>query len=211
VFRNQTAQHQEALRSAIGFTDADLKSNRVGRLSEQQRQALHQDQSKSAVKWWIIIGISAVFVFLGLSTPVWGGVCVSYSAPLFLLALPAAFLEQNKIRKVLKQGRVNMIQGVLSKRGPQALQSNAKNPVNYIYMEGQRFTVSEGVYETLDDDALYRLYYVEATSFLRGKEMKLLAAEWLDEEEVLGRLNNAQVSDEQHAGQPIRRTTQSGL
>lgn len=201
--------------SAIGFTDADVKSNRVGRLSEHQRQALIQDQSKSAVKWWIVIGIAALGVFIGLSTPLWGAMCLQYAGPIFVLALPAAFLEQNKVRKVIKQGRVSMMQGILSKRGPQnVMQKNsAKNTTHYIYMEGHRFTVSQGVYEALDDDALYRLYYVETTGFLKGKELKLLAAEWLDEEEVLGRLDEEQSVDDAYLSErPVRRrTTQSRM
>src|SRR5688572_16048027 len=126
VFGNEAAEHQEHLMSAIGFTDADLKSNRAGRLSENQRQGLIRDQSQSAVKWWIVIGIAALGIFIGLSSPLWGSVCLSYAAPIFVLALPAAFMEQNKVRKVIKQGRVRIMQGILSKRGPQnTLQKNS--------------------------------------------------------------------------------------
>lgn len=213
MFGRNIIDHQELLMSAIGFTDADLKANRAGRLSERQRQNLFRDQSQSAIKWWAVIGIAGLGVLMGLSSPMWGSLCFPYAAPILFVALPAAFLEQNKIRKVVKQGRVSIMQGILSKRGPQNTLQKNTNPktTRFIYMEGQRFTVSQGVYEALDDDALYRLYYVEATSFLKGKELKLLAAEWLDEDEVLGHLEDSQSLDEHYEADTRvrRRTTQN--
>lgn len=160
------------LRKTIKFMDKDLKANRSGVMTQEQRRRIQRGQVWGAVFWWFMA------LFFGLPPVVmatrqdWQGEPGVWLVGLFSLFFVAiAFWQQNQTKKILIENQVNSVSGFLSRRVDMVYTGKVFVPVHKITVDDKTFTVEQKVYDSFDEGEHYTLYYVAGTERLLSAEL----------------------------------------
>jgi hypothetical protein len=172
-----------SLMHALGFTDADLKANREGYMTFEQRQHLAETQSMGSwlygVAAALIAGIGVIFalnVFMFSSDngreaifapSVCAGIIIA-GFTLVVLWIPMHVLQQQThlYRADLHKGLVQQIMGKVIR------QVRLGELLGYdLVVAEERFSVSPYTYEQFTDGATYTLYYTPNSKTILSAEL----------------------------------------
>jgi hypothetical protein len=181
---NEKRKNTPDLMHALSFTDADLKANREGYMTFEQRQKLRTSQT--TYSWFfgvggIIFAIIGVMLVGSLFMPSvdkgTGGIAVIsvcavvFTAGIILgmawLGLRIFQLQSQLYQADLHKGEVQQVTGVVVRQ----LQVGNKS-VGYELLVGEeRFRVSAYTYKQFTDGAAYTLYFTPNTKTLLAAEL----------------------------------------
>lgn len=175
LFKKKAPPTRDDLMKALKFTDADLKANREGHMTNPQRQRLRRQQMWQALGMWTLAGFMAFTVILigsfstfktdrmmniGVMLP------VAMFIGLVMLFVWMAFQYQAKTKADLHKGLVQHITGSMYRRT--YVVYTGKTFVRYyeLHLGGEVFKVSCRVYNAFIDGGGYDLFYAPNTKAL---------------------------------------------
>jgi hypothetical protein len=162
--KNDTAPVSPELMKALNFTDADLKANREGYLTQRQRRKILLTEGCLVVFLWFFVAVLSLYYFNGEPFHWWQGNlalfgCTSIYGLVFLGFIAAALALQEAVRKDLKNA-------------PAVLRERISKPHQFtrkhfsICAGKQEFHVSRQVYEAFHEGGKYELFYAPRTETL---------------------------------------------
>jgi hypothetical protein len=157
------ADTPQGLMQAAKFTEADLAANRAGTLSEAQRlnvQRWSREMRVASFTAWgvfaTIIAVLGVIVVIGAPQA-----ALPVGAVLAAVMLIVSFFVGLGLRRAseVASGRVRIAEGVAAK---QIKRHDKSHLTRYYVTIGEvRFQLAKGLFDVLDEDAGYRVYYIQ--------------------------------------------------
>jgi hypothetical protein len=173
--------HQD-LMAALKFTDADLKANREGHLTQAQRSHLRRNQAWQALFTWGMAAFLAFTIFM-VSRSVSDAFSKSSNPsnialvfpPLIFAGLMAmfvwmAFKYQTQTKADLHKGYVSSLSGMVQRKTYVVYTGKSSYPVYELHLNGEVFRVSHKVYQTFVDERDYDIFYAPNTRTLLSAE-----------------------------------------
>ena len=157
-------QPEDAVAKAHIFSLEDLEVNRVGRLSDRQKSML----SIRLAGWLGLAGLYIVILVLFIYFQVvsQGNLLLGLAGILFLMILISSCLnEASPLREDLQRDVVKTASGQLHKGYGVAHGSTRHSYVAHyhIRIQNQLFSITPMIYDHVNEDESYRIYYVEGT------------------------------------------------
>lgn len=168
------------LMNALKFSDAELKANRAGYLTQAQRLAMQRRQRWQAVFTWSMAAFIAFTMWLvgssvsdffvrkmgniGLILP------LLIFAALMVMFVWMAFKFQSQTKADLYKGHVSSINGRVQRHTYVVYTGKTAYRVYELHVMGEVFRVSGKVYNAFVDDGSYDIFYAPNTRTLLSAE-----------------------------------------
>ena len=152
--------YRGALADAVGFSDADLESNRAGRLSQSQRASLMRED-RIRIGFVVLCAVVAVVSFVIALTFGPGNIKALKGWALtafFVLAAGLGIVSAQKLWRDLRSGVVRAVEGFVTS----TMQQSGSAQEYYWVVGDQRFSVTGDMY-TILEPGRYRLYMLPRT------------------------------------------------
>jgi hypothetical protein len=160
------------LMKAVKFIDKDLKANRSGVLTEEQRKRIQRGQVWGALFWWvtaIFLAFPVVFIATRQDWQSEPGVWLLGLAAIGCVA--AAFWQQSRTKNILLQNQVDSVSGFLSRRVDMVYTGKVFVPIHKLTVGDKTFTVDKKAYDAFEEGSHYTLYYVPQTEQVLSAEL----------------------------------------
>jgi hypothetical protein len=174
------------LQQALNFTEEDLRANRDGELSAEQRIKLEISRRGSLRVLWIMTAIALLSVAIGFFQGGMGAIGFgSIALLLAILGLVEYLTTYRAFQHDLTLAKIETAQGVIDylRSGGSNLLDTELRPSG-IRLGDMKFLLMEDQAMTFEDGEVYILYYAPATQRLLSAE-RAFVQEDIDEGEIL--------------------------
>lgn len=158
------------------FPQDALEANRSGRLTDQQRRnvrAMSRGLRKGELQFAAVITVIGLLVWFAAGPAKYATVKPLIGIGCLIIAgflVVRSFLGADSITADLRSGRVDSVEGAITKRITRSESRGSSMETHYFDVEGKRIEVSRAAYDAAPDAGFVRVYFLPRRKWLVNME-----------------------------------------